>query len=409
VDRRLFTLLEIVAIGGLILAVLYFGGIFDRPPRPSPVPQPAPTLRGVFFEPSLEPPRPTRAPTLVEASPPASEQPTRPPLTQPSGQIAFESTRAGNHEIYLMNADGSGQTNLTRHPDDDYLLSWAPDGARLAFFSTRTGWLELYVMDPDGSDVIQLTDTRASNTAFYWPISWTQDGHAILAARTTPWMTANANTERDTTLELIRADGSDRTPLFESARGWLWKPGVSPDGTYLAAMMEDGGGLRTYTGRIAENKVEWQGVGLDCIAYVFGPGLGRLTCYDGRGLVTMNPDGLDRKVLVEDISGWPDHMAWSSDSAFLLVAGRNFDAAPDALRQRLLLVSTTRNVSWEREIPYADTLTLSWAPDSQWVALAAPEKVGGDRSVYITNIYDAAQSRDLTGDSGDNFNPQWQP
>jgi hypothetical protein len=38
VDRRLFTLVEIVILAGLILAILYFGGLFDTKPAPAPAP-----------------------------------------------------------------------------------------------------------------------------------------------------------------------------------------------------------------------------------------------------------------------------------------------------------------------------------------------------------------------------------
>jgi hypothetical protein len=33
-----------------------------------------------------------------------------------NGKIAFESQRDGNAEIYVMNPDGSGETNLTNNP-----------------------------------------------------------------------------------------------------------------------------------------------------------------------------------------------------------------------------------------------------------------------------------------------------
>ena len=41
--------------------------------------------------------------------------------------IAFRSFGAGNVEIYVMNADGSGQRNLTRTPRaDEYGFAWSP-------------------------------------------------------------------------------------------------------------------------------------------------------------------------------------------------------------------------------------------------------------------------------------------
>ena len=41
-------------------------------------------------------------------------------------KIAFESSRDGNYEIYIMNSDGSGIYNLTNHPSDDWYPSWSP-------------------------------------------------------------------------------------------------------------------------------------------------------------------------------------------------------------------------------------------------------------------------------------------
>jgi Tol biopolymer transport system component len=51
-----------------------------------------------------------------------------------------------------MNADGSGQRNLTRHPANDFKLSWSLGGRRIAFVSDRQdgGRFEVYVMNASG-------------------------------------------------------------------------------------------------------------------------------------------------------------------------------------------------------------------------------------------------------------------
>ena len=84
-----------------------------------------------------------------------------------SSKVAFQSGREGNSEIYVMNADGGGVTRLTSNDRSDILPAWSPDGSRIAFASNRplTAFGEnfpslaydIYVMNADGSDQFNLT------------------------------------------------------------------------------------------------------------------------------------------------------------------------------------------------------------------------------------------------------------
>lgn len=46
--------------------------------------------------------------------------------TPPKIDIAFYTKRDGKFEIYVMNADGSGQTRLTNNPASDAGPNWSP-------------------------------------------------------------------------------------------------------------------------------------------------------------------------------------------------------------------------------------------------------------------------------------------
>jgi uncharacterized repeat protein (TIGR01451 family) len=82
------------------------------------------------------------------------------PSWSPDGaRIAFSSRRDGNDELYVMNADGSGQTRLTSDPARDERPAWSPDGAKIVFESTRDPRVfdrDVFVMNADGSGVRRL-------------------------------------------------------------------------------------------------------------------------------------------------------------------------------------------------------------------------------------------------------------
>ena len=125
------------------------------------------------------------------------------PKWSPDGtRITFFSRRDGDAEIYVMNADGSNPTNLTHQPADDFSPDWSPDGARIVFSSTAVGNWQIYVMGADGSSVTRLTfDPAPDNKP-----AWSPDGRKIAFHR-------GPFGSRD--IYVMNADGTNPTQLSD--------------------------------------------------------------------------------------------------------------------------------------------------------------------------------------------------
>ncbi|MQF48280.1 hypothetical protein FIM08_00005 [SAR202 cluster bacterium AC-647-N09_OGT_505m] len=78
--------------------------------------------------------------------------------------MTFYSYGYGSYDIYVIYADGSGQTRLTTNPAVDNDPAWSPDGSKIAFSSQRDGHPEIYVMNADGTGQTRLTYSNKSYT-----------------------------------------------------------------------------------------------------------------------------------------------------------------------------------------------------------------------------------------------------
>ncbi len=122
-----------------------------------------------------------------------------------NGKIAFSSVRDGNLEIYVMNPDGTNQTNLTNNAAEDFEPAWSPDGTKIAFTSRRDGNYEVHVMNADGSNPVNLTNNSAQDGE----PAWSPDGTKIAF---TSLRSGNYETY------VMNADGSGRGEPHEQPR-----------------------------------------------------------------------------------------------------------------------------------------------------------------------------------------------
>jgi TolB protein len=161
------------------------------------------------------------------------------PDWSPDGSsIAYQSDKSGNQDIWLMNPDGSSQTNITsQHLSSEAYPNWSPNGNQLAFSSNRDGNEEIYIMNTDGSNPVRLTNR---DLADYSP-TWSTDGERICF---------NSNNEAldDYRIWSIDANGENLQEIG-SYYGFCWfaPGGVSPQS------ISPSGFFKVYANRVGEN------------------------------------------------------------------------------------------------------------------------------------------------------------
>jgi TolB protein len=153
------------------------------------------------------------------------------PAWSPDGtKVAFRGytpTASGRTQphVYMMNANGTGVTNLT--PDFAFAggAEWAPDSSRIVFYgAVTTGDFEdLYTANPDGSGRVQVTATPLVGES---SPAWSPDGRRIAYVERNKYGAADD-------IEIINADGSGEPfrLTFGGAHNGEpdWQPIIAPE------------------------------------------------------------------------------------------------------------------------------------------------------------------------------------
>lgn len=311
------------------------------------------------------------------------------------GRILYESTRSGNSEIWIINADGTGARQLTDfrklrprdkflprvdlddikpgetpdfHQSADQYGTWSPDGKQIAFVSKQGG-------EPD-SEIIFVMDLKtgkarpvASTNAFILSLAWSPDGRFLAFDEGG----GPQNGERACYILSLKKKvrGKIPTPNDVSCGGPSW----SPDGRRIAVELQ-----------LPGDKV-FQIYTLDADGSRFG----RLT----------------RLSRVKTAGGLPSHdesPKWSPDGASIAFTSGGWNMESDD--------SSIWIMGWDGSNPRRMIASnmfkdrVSWSPDGSRIATSAGPI--GKEDIWIMNA-DGSSPVNLTRDGASSSLPAWEP
>lgn len=106
--------------------------------------------------------------TKISSSTQGNQDPSWSPNSE---KVAYtEVVNSTTANIVVINADGSAPVCLTDSTALYFNPKWSPDGAKIAYISWTSSSAELYIMNSDGSGKTQLTDTFGQGYVYY--LNW---------------------------------------------------------------------------------------------------------------------------------------------------------------------------------------------------------------------------------------------
>jgi len=219
----------------------------------------------------------------------------------PDGRIVYSSRAGGNDDLWITDADGSNERQLTAHAGSNDHPSVTRDGRYVVFTSDRSGSPHVWRIDIDGSNPKELTQGDA------WYPDCSSDGQ---------WVIYTSKSDGD--LWKVPIDGGPPVRVTN-----YYVPGavVSPDGKWIAsrwhedlvktAIIPFAGGPAIKLLNTGWNRVQWTADG-SALAYI--------DRRDPANISSQPLDGSSSRELTDFKSDRIFSFAWSRDGKQLALA-----------------------------------------------------------------------------------------
>lgn len=271
-------------------------------------------------------------------------------------QISFIGEKDSEKQLYLINEDGSGLTNIS-NPDFDYNeiaqgLNWSPDGEKLAFEKKENGFFNLYIMDFKSKKVSSIVlEAKYDIVA-----EWSPDSSLLAFSA--------AKGEEKSKIFLVKPDGSGlkllyNTPSYQYDVKW------SPDGKRIAFL----------SNIVPTTKII-------------------ITDKDGKNTLTLGPEGMAPK--------------WSPNGKQITYFSRqdgDFDIYLADIKGKIIK-KLTNNKSYDGD-PF-------WSPDGKKIVFSTDRNNNkNSRGIIMTEIFvmntDGSKPVNISPGIQEPYLPHWSP
>ncbi len=292
------------------------------------------------------------------------------PMWSPDGTQVVFSRSSGDFDVldsdlYLMNADGSDVTQLTSADGAEYGAEWSPDGTKLVYIHETDSLREIFIMNGDGSgNPVQITN-NADNE---WPVHWSPDGTKLLYG------------VEGGDFTIMDADGGNATTISPGMTAFL--PVWTPDSSRIIFSGQNEGGMDIYGMNLDGSDVTrlTQSASFDGYS-VISPDDQQILLTSWRGglgeLYTMPITGETEALEAVNISNntalQVNEASWSPDGSKIMFSATGRSAQPSAgnfegqdfgvgsiLLQAGLMTGVILFMAWRWQLPFgAVTLILA--------------------------------------------------